>query len=97
MERFRLWKDLRRKQTQSLGVVQSAMGKQVLIMYCTSLLDDPHFSTIPSCDIPEEKIHIVLLDTSRISEKTIWTTRSNTTESWTSWRSENAWLMVRRL
>jgi hypothetical protein len=71
-ERFRIWKDIRKRQSRSLGVVRTMLGSmtaRLMIMYCVSLFDDPSYSDIPTSEIPEEKIHVIIVDGSRISDE----------------------------
>ncbi|PPQ71584.1 hypothetical protein CVT26_010552 [Gymnopilus dilepis] len=71
-ERFRLWKDLGRRQTQNFAVIRAMMGSQtsrLMIMYCASLFDNPEYTDIPTSEIPEDVIRPVILSgVSRLSD-----------------------------
>ncbi|KAF8914417.1 hypothetical protein CPB84DRAFT_1759203 [Gymnopilus junonius] len=63
-ERFRVWKDLSRRQTENFSVVRATMGSQtsrLMIMFCASLFDNPEYAYIPTSEIPEENIRPVIL------------------------------------
>lgn len=72
-ERFRLWKDLSRTQSRSIGTIRATLGSQtsrLLIMFCTSLFDDPGHAEIPTSDIPDKKVHPVIVSgESRLSDE----------------------------
>ena len=71
IERFRVWKDMRKRSSRNSAVVRATLGStnsRLMIMYCASLFDDPSYSDIPTSEIPEANIHVVIVDGSGISD-----------------------------
>jgi len=62
-EKCRIWNDPSRRQSGNLGVLQALMGghTRLAIFYCVGLFEDPDFKDIPTSEIPEKKIHPIVL------------------------------------
>jgi len=71
-ERFRVWKDPQRRQTRDLGVMRTtlrSMTSRLMILYCASLFDNPSYLHIPISRIPDEDVHVLIIDGSRMTDK----------------------------
>ncbi|TBU42172.1 hypothetical protein BD309DRAFT_1081578 [Dichomitus squalens] len=63
-ERFRVWKDVARRQSRSLGVMRGMMGgdSRLMILFATSLLDNPHCADLDASTIPDKDLKVIVLD-----------------------------------